>query len=94
MSATSPTPSFDPGPVRPWWKDSSGLTEYLHEVGLFLRGFRSRLKTGEHSRSPLRLIRFQIDQGTYGATVWPETLILGTPRCRASWASGMPPCRP
>lgn len=64
MSAISPTPSFEPGPVRPWWKDSSGLTEYLREVSLFLRKFRSRLKTGEHSRSPLHLIRFQLDQGT------------------------------
>ena len=64
MSATSPTPSFEPGPVRPWWKDCSGLAEYLHEVSLFLRDFRSRMRIGEHSRSPLRLIRLHLDQGT------------------------------
>jgi len=64
MSAISPTPSFDPGQVRPWWKDSSGLTAYLHKVSLFLRRFRSRLRVGEHSRSPLRLLRFHLSQGT------------------------------
>ena len=64
MSAISPTPSFDPGPVRPWWKDRSGLTEYLHEVSLFLKKFRTRLRVGEHSRSPLRMIRLQLNEGT------------------------------
>jgi hypothetical protein len=64
MSAPSPISSFDPGQVRPWWKDGSGLTEYLREVSLFLRNFRSRLRAGEHSRLPLRLIRFQLNQGT------------------------------
>jgi len=64
MSAASHLPSFDPGPVRPWWKDSSGLTEYLREVSLFLRRFRSRLRVGEHSRAPLRLIDLHISEGT------------------------------
>ncbi len=82
MSAISPTPSFDPGPVRPWWKDSSGLTEYLREVSLFLRNFRSRLKVGEHSRSPLRLIRFQLDQGT----IWCDWVA----RDPDPWDSGLP----
>lgn len=63
MSATAPTPSFEHGPVRPRWKDCSGLTEYLREVGLFLKNFRSRLRAGEHSREPLRLLHFQFDQG-------------------------------
>jgi len=64
MSAASHLPSFDPGPVRPGWKDSSGLTEYLREVSLFLRLFGSRLRVGEHSRSPLRLISLHITEGT------------------------------
>lgn len=64
MSVSSPTPSFEPGPVLPWWKDSSGLAGYLREVSLFLRGFRSRLRAGEHSRSPLRLVRFHLNEGT------------------------------
>lgn len=63
MSAISPTPSFDSGPVRPWWKDSSGLAEYLREVSLFLKKFRSRLRSGEHSRSPLRLISLHLNEG-------------------------------
>jgi hypothetical protein len=50
--------------VLPWWKDSSGLAECLREVSLFLRSFRSRLRAGEHSRSPLRLIRFHLHDGT------------------------------
>ncbi len=64
MSAISPTPSFDPGPVRPWWKDCSGLTEYLREVSLFLRRFRTRSSADDHSRAPLKLVRFHLDQGT------------------------------
>lgn len=64
MSAISPTPSLEPGRVRPWWKDSSGLTEYLHEVSLFLKRFRRKLRTGEHSRLPLQLIRFHLAHGT------------------------------
>ncbi len=63
MAATSPAPSFDPEPVRPWWKDSSGLTEYLREVSLFFKNFRSRLKVGELSRSPLRLLSFNLNEG-------------------------------
>lgn len=63
MSAISPAPSFDPGQARPWWKDSSELAECLHEVSFFLKRFRSRLKVGEHSRAPLRLIQFNLNQG-------------------------------
>ncbi len=63
MSAISPTPSFEPGQVRRWWKDRSGLTEYLREVSLFLKRFRSKLRVGEHSRSPLELLSFHLDQG-------------------------------
>ena len=64
MSAISPTPSFEPGgQVRRWWKDRSGLTEYLREVSLFLKRFRSKLRIGEHSRSPLELLSFHLDQG-------------------------------
>ena len=64
MSAISPTPSFRHGPVRPWWKDCSGLTEYLREVSLFLKRFRSRSRAGHHSRSPLHLVRFHLDRDT------------------------------
>lgn len=62
MSATSPNPSFKPGQVQPWSKDSSGLAEFLREVSLFFKSFR--LQVGEHSRLPLRLLRFNLDQGT------------------------------
>ncbi|KAA6460936.1 hypothetical protein DYQ86_11690 [Acidobacteria bacterium AB60] len=64
MSAISPTPSFDRGGVPSRWKDRSGLAEYLREVSLFLKGFRRKLRVGEHSRAPLRLIRFHLDHGT------------------------------
>jgi len=50
--------------VLPWQKDCSGLAECLREVSLFLRKFRARLRAGEHSRSPLELIRLQLHQGT------------------------------
>ena len=83
MSASSPISSFEPGQVRPWWKDSSGLTEYLREVSLFLRSFRSRLKAGDHSRSPLRLIRFQLNQGT----IWCDWVA----RDPDPWDSMLPP---
>lgn len=64
MSVRSSAPSFKPGPVLPWQKDCSGLAEYLREVSLFLRSFRTRMRAGEHSRSPLRLIQFHLHQGT------------------------------
>lgn len=83
MSAISPTPSFDSGSERPWWKDRSGLTEYLREVSLFLRRFRSRLKFGERSRSPLRLIRFHFDQGA----VWCDFVA----RAPDPWDAMLPP---
>ncbi len=63
MSGFSPTPSFEPGPLRPWWKDSSGLTEYLREVSLFLAQFRRKLRIGEHSRLPLHLVRLNLSDG-------------------------------
>ena len=83
MSASFPISSFEPGQVRPWRKESSGLTEYLREVSLFLRSFRSRLRAGEHSRSPLRLIRFQLHEGT----IWCDWVA----RDPDPWDSMLPP---
>jgi hypothetical protein len=82
MSAVSPTPSFDPGSVRSWSTDRSGLAEYLHEVSLFLQRFRTRLKVGKYSRSPLRLIRLHLDQGT----VWCDCVA----RDPDPWDSNLP----
>lgn len=83
MPIISPTPSFDPGAVLPWWKDRSGLAEYLREASLFLRGLGSRLKTGEHSRSPLRLLRFQLGEDC----VWCDWVA----RDPDEWDSLLPP---
>lgn len=83
MAATFPSPSFDRGPVLPWRKDSSGLAEYLREASHFLRGFRSKLKTGEHSRSPLRLLRFQLGEHS----IWCDWVA----RDPDDWDSMLPP---
>jgi hypothetical protein len=83
MPNTSPTPSFDPGAVLPWWKDRSGLAEYLREASLFLRGIGTRLKAGEHSRSPLRLLRFQLGEDC----VWCDWIA----RDPDEWDSLLPP---
>jgi len=83
MSIASPTPSFNPGPVLPWWKDSSGLAEYLREASLFLRRLSSRMKTGEYSRSPLRLMRFQMGEDS----VWCDWVA----RDSDDWDTMLPP---
>ena len=38
--------------------------EQLWSVGTFLRKLRSRLRTGELSRAPLKLLRFQVQEST------------------------------
>lgn len=42
----------------------SGFAERFEELGEFLRGLRRQLRFGELSRAPLRLMRFQLNDGS------------------------------
>jgi hypothetical protein len=52
---TAPTKDAD------WCIDEPTLSTRLFEIGFLLRRWRARLRMGELSRAPLRLLRFEID---------------------------------
>jgi hypothetical protein len=60
MSSASPISPFDPAGADCWSKGSSRLAKQLCDAGLFLRQLRMRLRFGELTRAPLRLLHFQI----------------------------------
>jgi hypothetical protein len=60
MSFASPIPPFDPNKHDRWSKGSSGLAQQFCGVSRFLREFKTQLRFGRLSRSPLRLARFLI----------------------------------
>lgn len=47
----------------PWFGEQPSLARSLFNLGLVLRNWRARLATGELSRAPLRLLRFELGRG-------------------------------
>lgn len=54
--------AFPSDPCRKRWRPEAegGLFQHLNQLSHFLRDLRRRLRYGELSRAPLRLLRFQI----------------------------------
>jgi len=60
----APIPPFDPDQQERWSEGSSGLTQQFCGVSHFVRDFRTQLRFGRLSRSPILLERLLIKQGT------------------------------
>jgi hypothetical protein len=60
MSFGSPISPLDPDEQDWWSKGSSRLTQQICGVSHFLRDLRTNLRFGHLSRSPLRLIHFEL----------------------------------
>lgn len=62
MSSAFPISPFDPESENWWSKGTARLAKRICDVGLFVRGLRVQLRFGELTRSPLRLIRFELNE--------------------------------
>lgn len=62
MSSAFPISPFDPESENWWSKGAARLAKRICDVGLFVRGLRVQLRFGELTRSPLRLIRFELNE--------------------------------
>jgi hypothetical protein len=61
MSFTSAAFPSDPYSSKNWASEGvGGLVEQLYKTGQFLRGLRVKMRFGELTRAPIRLIRLQI----------------------------------
>lgn len=62
MALISALPPFDAVRVENRSKDARKLARRLCDAGQFLRDLRVRIRFGELTRAPLRLLRFQISE--------------------------------
>jgi hypothetical protein len=61
MSSAFPISRFDPESENWFPKGNSRLANRICDLGLFVRSLRVRLRFGELTRAPLRLIRFELN---------------------------------
>lgn len=64
MSFATPIPPCEPDPQDAWSQGSSRLTHQFCRVSRFVREFKTQLRFGRLSRSPLHLERFLIKDAT------------------------------
>ena len=62
MSSAFPISPFDPESENWWSKGSSRLAKRICDVGLFSRTLRVKMRFGDLTRAPLRMLRFQLKE--------------------------------
>ena len=62
MSSAFPISPFDPESENWWSKGTSRLVQRVCDVGLFVRGLRVRMRFGDLTRAPLRMVRLQLKE--------------------------------
>jgi hypothetical protein len=62
MSSAFPISPFDTESENWWSKGTSRLAERVYNVGLFVRGLRVRMRFGDLTRAPLRMVRLQLKE--------------------------------
>ena len=83
MPSAFPISPFDTESENWWSKGTSRLAQRVCDVGLFVRGLRVRMRFGDLTRAPLRMVRLQLKESVAECD-WIA-------RLPDPWDEGLPP---